>query len=544
MKQGEYRFSLAGRPHYPFLHLTAERFPRLIATRSPEAEGKYFGPFLDRTAVRLLIDLMNRTFRLRTCAIEIDGKFNVPCVQFYHRRCLGPCVAELCGEAEYLEASGLAELFLNNDRHRFLQRLESMIERHAQKLDFEQAAGLRDIGIRADAFWNDKRLSVWLDDAVDTMVLESSDEETTIYIVTQRKGRTLGMRIYTWPFVDPYEPTLALSEVLKQFYRRHTPREIRISHEIPDRAETAAELSERVGRKVSIRVVAADAQQITTRRLLFKTKREEDLGRLAAPKTPVEIAEMLSGMFGLARPPYRIEAFDAAHISGTVPTAARSVWIGGRFDAAKSSFTTAATGSEIDVLATFVENSIAAAEEPADLIIVDGGQAHLNAVRRRVDGMSGPIPKIVGAVKPPDDHSSIAYFLIETGEKIAFDADNQAMRVLKLLRDEAHALANYVHGEARDMAHFYELAAILPSLTETERLRLRERYGSIRNILAASKTQLESVLGVKTAETAAADIARSMVGDMRPAVPLVVPIFYADPNGMANDLRPIDSRSI
>lgn len=93
------KFSIAGTLLYPHIKLTRERFPRVLGTRLPDdAEAEYFGAFLNRTNARMLIDFLVRTFRLRSCQIKIDGGFNYPCTEYYRRRCLAPCAADLCGE--------------------------------------------------------------------------------------------------------------------------------------------------------------------------------------------------------------------------------------------------------------------------------------------------------------------------------------------------------------------------------------------------------------------------------------------------------------
>ena len=98
------QFSIAGQPVHPHIKLTNEDFPRPLATRILRDDGdEYFGAFLSRTNVRILIDFLNRTFRLRSCAIEIDGSFPVPCTQSYAKRCVAPCVASLCARERYLE---------------------------------------------------------------------------------------------------------------------------------------------------------------------------------------------------------------------------------------------------------------------------------------------------------------------------------------------------------------------------------------------------------------------------------------------------------
>ncbi len=103
-------FSESGSNLYPHIKVTSEAFPRVLATRRFEGdEADYFGAFLTKTSVRILMDFLNRVFRIRSCDIEIDGSFPVPCTQFYQRRCLGPCVENLCSRDRHADMANLVK---------------------------------------------------------------------------------------------------------------------------------------------------------------------------------------------------------------------------------------------------------------------------------------------------------------------------------------------------------------------------------------------------------------------------------------------------
>src|SRR5436190_15544296 len=161
-------FDLEGR-RYPHLKITAEKFPRVLATRAIEDDdAEYFGAFLTRTAVRILIDFLNRRFRLRTCDIDIDGSFAMPCTQYYRHRCVAPCVAKLCSPEKYQERVGLVRSFLANDRRTFRSTIKHLIAANSDELAFEEAAVFRDILESVERHWKQARWQLWLDDAADT----------------------------------------------------------------------------------------------------------------------------------------------------------------------------------------------------------------------------------------------------------------------------------------------------------------------------------------------------------------------------------------
>lgn len=536
----KYRFSLAGLPLYPHLKLTRERFPRLLATRIIDNDNaEYFGAFLNRSAARILIDFANKAFRLRTCQIEIDGEFPVPCTQFYSKRCVAPCVKSLCSEKDYLEMVELVRLFLPDERERFAARLAGMIDAAAGDLDFEKSAFLRDIGLRVTEFWQDKKLRVWLNDAVDTLVLETENEEVKVYLVTQRGRRMLGMRVFAWPYSVYEIPEQALGEVISQFYRFHAPREVRVSRDFHGRLELSRVLSRKFGRTIKISVVKITAHQITTERAMMRTKLEDSLAGLKPSPGAAEIGRDLRKIFGLNKIPVRIEAFDAAHISGSDLTAASSVWQNGRFLSEQYEFWFSDQASELGTLTKFVSRSLGKQRNLPDLILIDGGQSQLNAALKSVVGLPGRQFSIISAVKPPGKHSDISHFLTEKGSRIEFDGKIDAMRVLRILRDEAHDLANSAHRQSRDMSYFYELATILPSLNERERQTLLTQKGSIRKILESTLKELTGLIGEERGFIAFEHVKAHRSVPTRVARPLVIPIRFDDPNGEAGDLRPI-----
>src|SRR5687767_12825134 len=254
-KKPRYNYSIEGRPLYPHLKLTRDPFPRLLSTRViHDDDAEYFGPFLTRSATRILIDLINRTFRLRTCTIDIDGSFPFPCTQYYAKRCVAPCVSSLCGAEEYSNQVELSRLFLRNDREEFEFSVNSLIGSAANGLDYERAAFYRDILTRAQKFWADPRARVWLNDAVDTFVVETEGDAATVFVITTRGPRPLGSRAFQFTVFEETDVREAVSDIIRQFYRVGVPREIRIPFDLEDRKELERELKIRAGRAVRITV--------------------------------------------------------------------------------------------------------------------------------------------------------------------------------------------------------------------------------------------------------------------------------------------------
>lgn len=534
------KFSIAGLPVYPHIKLTREKFPRALATRMLKEEGdEYFGAFLSRTSVRILIDFLNRTFRLRSCAIAIDGTFPVPCTQYYAKRCVAPCVADLCDSEHYLEIVELVRLFLRNDREQFVSAITKRIERAADHLDFETAAFFRDILQAVESYWSNARRQVWLDDSVDTLDLQVKDDVISVIIISQRRRRALGEMVYRFARQDDVSATQATRDVIEQFYRYHLPREIRVSQDFEDRTKLARELGAKFGRKLNIVVASDTIRLVTTDRALDRTKERLELEAISPTADADEVKNELVRILRLSNPPSRIEAFDVAHISATGFAAGVSVWNDGKDLPDDHEHWLSDRESELDTLQAFVADRVA--RTAPDLILIDGGRSQLNAAVDAVSKLSRP-PRVLAAVKPKGKHTSISHLLTDDGRRIQFDPDAYAFRLLQRLRDEAHALANSAHRLGRDMMHFYELATMLPSLNERDRQELLREFGSIRAIVNQNAEAFVNRFGIKKARTISEDLTRFRAGMSPKPQPLIVPIRFVETDGGADDLIPIETR--
>ena len=466
----------------------------------------------------------------------------MPCTQYYLKRCLGPCVASLCGRDEYLAQVQLVRLFLANRRGLLIREINARIDRLAEALEFEAAAEWRDLLVSLEKFWSNARLNVWLDDAVDTFEADETAAGSFIYLVTRRGRNILGRKVFSLPRGGGMSPDEAVGRIIRSFYRFHLPREIRVAFDFEGREKLAQELSKRFGRPANISVVRPDRQRITSVRALREARAEGELDYAAARATPRQIQGELKRLFALDKIPSRIEAFDVAHISGKSFAAAWSVWAGGGFAPELYGFDPSDKTSELDALAEAVVRRIAdTSTPPPDLIVLDGGKTQMNAVLKIIADERPAGITLIGIVKPRGQHSSVSYFLTESGEQIEYETDNPAQNMLRLLRDAAHDLANRVHRDLRDLGHHYELAALLPSINERERRKIVAAAGSLRKVADLDKLTLVKLLGDERASLVMDDLTDTVPADTDNALPLIVPIRFTAEQGDADDLIPIRS---
>lgn len=542
MKKGGKRFSIEGIPLYPHIKLTRERFPRVYATRLIEHDdSEYFGAFLNRTNARILIDFLNRTFRLRSCDIDVDGSFNYPCTMHYKGRCLAPCVSDLITEEQYVEMVGLVRLFLANDRGSLYSSLSAKIDKASEELQFESAAAWRDILTAVEAYWAVSRQSVWLDATSDTFHIKETEEGLDVFLISQKGRRVLGERIFSFDGAKHSDRQQALSELISEFYKFHVPKEIRVPFDLVNRLEIEQDLEKRFGRRVQIITLNQKNRKISTDRAMRRSGADLDLKRAQVQLSPLELLEDLRRSFNLGESPSRIIAVDTSHISGTDQAAAAVSWQNGRIDAEGAESRISNETSELRSLQAFVRELIARHKVgERTILLVDGGPAQLAAVAS-LDANADF--SLIAAVKPRGEHEAISHFLLEGIARVDFDMSRPSHRLLLRLRDEAHEFANSVHRDTREYRNHYRMATLLPSLTESERRAIVLAFGSIAAVDRSKITEVAQVVGPERAILAKMDLERYQRGESREVLPLVVPTSLQAENGAAEDLRPIEARA-
>lgn len=486
-KNPRFNFSINSQTLYPHLKITNEKFPRLLVTRRILSErDEYFGAFLPATGVRIWLYVLSRIFKLRSCELDIrGGDFIEPCQMFAEKRCLAPCAENLRDAEKYSEAVNLLRLFLTGNEGELERILLEQIENLAGNLKFEEAARRRDFLSSIKSIFANRKMNLWLRDAVDTYFLENVSKKTLVHLVTTRGRKTLGFQTFTFPQTDA---SFALSQVLWQFYQFHAPREIRLGRDFDNRKFFADSLSRQANRNVNVSVISGKTAQ-TAAFALKRSKLDAKLKQLSNLKTSEEIQTDLQKIFSLSEKPRRIEAFDVAHISNENFTAACAVWEDGKLQPDESSFWHLDSAkNEPRAMAEAVRERLN--ETHPDLILLDGGRGQMKAVKEILKSAEAKNLKIIAAVKPGGRHNEISHFLTETGGRVEFQAHNAAFEILRFLRDQAHLLANTIHRQRRERQAFSKAsqAEKIPPLVA---IRFDEAGGAAENLRPISIRQPE-----------------------------------------------------
>src|SRR6266446_3118357 len=252
-----YNIKLQDDKSYPHLKLTInEPFPKVVITRRIQRDGAlYFGPFLPASLARKTIDLINRTFQLRTCDIEIDGKAPRPCLEYHIKRCLGPCVKGLCSPDQYQEAVRDVRLLLEGRNSELADTLEERMDQASEEMRYEMAAKYRDLRKTVNKLSEQQKMATTSARDVDIFAYYREGQRLALQLFTMREGHIVGRREFFWEDLseDDFDPAPFLGEVLAQYYATdYVPKEIHVPVDFKDRELLEQALTKRKGRRVKI----------------------------------------------------------------------------------------------------------------------------------------------------------------------------------------------------------------------------------------------------------------------------------------------------
>ncbi|MGI8848994.1 MAG: excinuclease ABC subunit UvrC, partial [Pyrinomonadaceae bacterium] len=251
-----YNVLLKDDKQYPHLKMTNEPFPKVVITRKILRDGaSYYGPFLPASLARKTLDLINRTFQMRTCDIEIDGKLPRPCLEYHLKRCLAPCVKELCKADEYKQAASDVKLLLEGKNKELATQLEERMWHFSENGNYELAAKFRDLRKTVLALAEQQKMAMTADLDVDIFGYYQENQRLALQLFTMREGKIVGRREFFWEDLDAenFNASEFFGEVLAQYYSTdYVPLEIHVPADFEDRETLETALTSRRGRRVRI----------------------------------------------------------------------------------------------------------------------------------------------------------------------------------------------------------------------------------------------------------------------------------------------------
>jgi len=517
-----YNIKLQDDKSYPHLKLTInEPFPKVVITRRIQRDGAlYFGPFLPASLARKTIDLINRTFQLRTCDIEIDGKAPRPCLEYHIKRCLGPCVKGLCTAEQYQEAVRDVRLLLEGKNKELADTLEGRMAQASEEMRYELAAKYRDLRKTVIRLSEQQKMATTSESDVDIFGYYREGQQLALQLFTMREGHIVGRREFFWEDLPPdgFEPAVFLSEVLAQYYAAdYVPREIYVPVDFEDRELLEKALSLRKGRRVRI----FDPQRGEKRDMIDLVDKNAKLAfeqrfRVLKPDMKL-VLEELQETLELPRFPARIESFDISHIQGAENVAGMVVCDNGKMNRTeyrKFRIRSVEGANDVasmrEVVMRRYRRLLDEGKPLPDLIMIDGGKSQLNAGAEAMRELGLEAVPMVAVVKPPLRHNDVAYLLVKgrEHESIYLDSHSLILRLLQMIRDETHRYAVTYHRKRRELRDFTSELTAIPGVGEKRKGRLLRHFGSIQRVAQASVSELAPFVGGKTAQEIAEHFAR------------------------------------
>ncbi len=497
---------------YPHLKMTNEPFPKVVITRKILRDGSsYYGPFLPAALARRTLDLINRAFQLRTCDIEIDGKLPRPCLEYHLKRCLAPCVKELCKPDEYQQATSDVKLLLEGKNKELAAELEQRMWHFSQTENYELAAKYRDLHKTVLALAEHQKMATTADRDVDILGFYREKQRLALQLFTMREGKIVGRREFFWEDLDAenFDASEFLGEVLAQYYSTdYVPLEIHVPADFADREILETVLTERRGRKVKI----LDPKRGQKREMIQLVENNAKIAfeqRFRVLKADTEkVLGDLQEILELPHLPTRIESFDISNIQGADNVAGIVVFENGKPARAEYRRLIIKTVEGANDFASMNEavfrryKRLLNEEKPLpQLIFIDGGKGQISAAAAAMQTLDLEMIPIVGLVKPPRKHSEISHLLRfgREDEPVAFEMGVPAFRLVQQIRDETHKTAIQYHRKRREMRDFTSELTAIPKVGEKRKLKLLRNFGSIERIAKATVEELIPFVGAKTA---------------------------------------------
>ena len=486
---------------YPYLRLTSHPYPRVCFYRGATGGGgDFFGPFPDAGAVRESIRLLQKIFRLRTCADSVFAHRARPCLLYQIKRCSAPCVNKI-SPADYAADSARAKRFLNGKAGDVTREMRARMESAAAQLDFESAAALRD-GLRALSAVREKHFADDLkDDDADIVGIHSASGGACVHVAMVRGGRRVGEKSFFPENADACESEEIAAAFVAQRYGRNSPPSAVILNTMLSESELRG-LCGKSGVKFITRPRGARLDRVKMAEknaaIALQLRQSRAAGRaarLAALRRRLHLSES-------AR---RVECFDASHIMGEETVATCAVSIDGAADSSQyRRFNIRAKKSPGDDLAALAEavgrRYKRLADEGGifpDLILVDGGANQVAAARRAISEieLKNP-PPIMGIAKSPARKPGEETLFFADGNSVRWPPTDPALHLLQEVRDEAHRFAIAGHRRRRDKKRRTSALEEIEGVGPSRRRELLARFGSVKGVKSASAAELAKIEGV------------------------------------------------
>ncbi len=511
IKQKKPRFNILLRDDktYPYIKLTMnDRYPKVFVTRRLRKDGAaYFGPYFPGNLAYRLVDLIHRSFLIPSCKVDLSRYHPRACLQYYIKRCLGPCVEGLTTPEIYKETIRDVQLFLEGRTTELEHSLTRRMGEAAEAEQFELAGRLRDQIVTVHQMHDKQRIATTDNEDADVFGYHYENEMIAVNLFHMRHGKIVDRRDFFWedlpeflsetlnehaserdeseasPQIEPdpaatapeigegnevvqhtavsepgarFSPSVFFSAFLKQLYldQSYVPRSVLVPVEFPDRAVLAEMLSERTGKRVEILVPQRGEKRSLVDLVCQNAKQSYDQRFRVLQPAMKAIQEALQDALTLEELPRRIECFDISHIQGAETVASMVVWEDGAMKKSDYRKFQVKTVSGVDDFASMREviqrryKRLQDDKKPfPSLILIDGGLGQLHAAYAALEEIGVTLQPLASIAK----REEIIYVYGQENEPVVLDRRSPVLHLMQKIRDESHRFAVTYHRKRRQM---------------------------------------------------------------------------------------------
>ncbi|WP_281977599.1 excinuclease ABC subunit UvrC [Pseudorhizobium flavum] len=509
---------------FPYIMITGDhRAPAIFKHRGARArKGDYFGPFASASAVGRTINSLQRAFLLRTCTDSVFETRTRPCLLYQIKRCSGPCTHEISDEG-YAELVREAKDFLSGRSQNVKAAIARQMQEASEDLDFERAAIYRDRLAALSHVQSHQGINPSGVDEADVFAIHHEGGLTCIQVFFFRTGQNWGNRAY-FPKADPQmSGAEVLNAFLAQFYDdKPVPRHILLSETVEEQELLALAFCEKAGQRVTISVPQRGEKRDLVEHVLGNA-REAHGRKLAETSSQARLLKGFAETFGLSYVPRRIEIYDNSHIMGT--NAVGGMVVAGAEGFVKNQYrkfniksTEITPGDDFGMMREVMtrrfsrlikeegipDRSAAGTEDadapfPAwpDVILIDGGQGQMTAVRAILDELGiRDVVTAIGVAKGVDRDAGRERFFADGRSDFSLPPRDPVLYFVQRMRDEAHRFAIGSHRARRKKEMVKNPLDEIAGIGPGRKRKLLQHFGTAKAVSRAGLNDLMAVEGI------------------------------------------------
>ncbi|NUM56702.1 MAG: excinuclease ABC subunit UvrC [Candidatus Hydrogenedentes bacterium] len=485
-------------------------WPRVTVTRKLRKDGsRYFGPYASAAAVRHTIKHLQRMFPLRLCSDSVLRSRTRPCLYYQMKQCSAPCV-NLIDPSAYREIVEQVLMVLEGRNAELERLLLARIAEHAEKMEYEKAAPLRDrLYDLRETLERQRTVRPLPGDDQDIWGYYAEGRFSELQVIYFRAGKMTGGRSFSFN-----QRELPIDELLGSFLLQYyadapvVPAEILVPVELEDAEALAEILADKREAKVSVHWPQRGEKRALIDLAARNAKSSFDEKRLAE-QVKRDTLTQIKSVLKLAKEPNRIECFDVSTIQGASPVGSMVTFDGGAPNKSRyRRFAIKNVDGQDDfammreMLLRRFKRAIEEQELP-DLVLIDGGKGQLNVAVTVFKDLGIEDLDVAGIAKSraldSGGHSPERFFLPGMKDPIIVAQNSAVVRLIAQIRDEAHRFAVTYHRKRRTQSALTSPLASIPGVGPKRVRVLLNRIGSLAKVSAASVEEIAALPGFSSA---------------------------------------------